>query len=262
MVIENRPGGGGTVGASAAAKASPDGYTLFLGDTGTLGINPSLFSSAGFDARRDFVAGGLIGTAPYVLVAHSSLPARTVAELITYARANPGKLTYGSAGNGTFSHLAAELFKSMAKINYTHVPYRGAAPALTDLLAGQIQLGFFPAVSVANQIKSGQLRALAVTAATRISSLPNVPTISESGLPGYAAAHSYGLAAPRRTPSPIVEKLNSLLRSALAANDLRERLVQAGIEPMPGTTDAHAAMITQDQATWSKVIREAGISLN
>src|SRR3954471_23440658 len=215
VVVDNRPGAGGTVGTRAVAKSEPDGYTLVLGYTGTLAIGPSLYKNAGYDPRKDFAPIGLIGNAPNSLVVHPSFPANTIGELIAYAKANPGKVNFGSAGAGTVSHITGEYFAASAGIKLVHIPYKGTGPALTDLLGGHIPMAFAPIPASHPNVSAGKLRALAVTGTTRSSLLPDVPTISESVLPGFDASLYYGLAAPTGTPRPVIDKLNSELRAAL-----------------------------------------------
>jgi len=259
IIVENRGGAGGTIGARYVAKSAADGYTLLLGYTGTLAIGPSLYANAGFEPRKDFAAIGRIGSAPTMLVVHPSLPVHSVAELIAYAKANPGTINYGSAGIGTVGHLAGELFATMAGLKLTHVPYKGTGPAITDLLGGHIPMMFTPIPTAHGQVESGLLRALAVTSAQRSSLLPDLPTVAESGLPGYEAALRYGLVAPAGTPRAIVERLDKELRLALAAEDVRERLAADGAEVLPSTPEEYAADIDREEATWSKVVNALGL---
>ena len=259
IVVENRGGAGGTIGARSVAKSPPDGYTLLLGYTGTLAIGPSMYPNAGFDPRKDFAPVGRIGTAPTLLVVHPSVPVHSVAELIAYAKANPGKLNFGSAGIGTVGHLAGELMATMAGLRLVHVPYKGTGPAITDLLGGHIPMMFTPVPTAHAQAESGLLRALAVTGAERSSLLPNVPTVAESGLPGYEAALRYGLVAPAGTPRAIIERLNKELRTALAAEDVRSRLAADGAEVLPSTPEQYAADIDREEATWSTVVTTLGL---
>ena len=202
VVIDNRPGAGGTVGTKAVAKSEPDGYTLVLGYTGTLAIGPSAYKSAGYDPRKDFAPIGMIGNAPNSLVVNPSFPAKTVAELIAYAKANPGKVNFGSAGAGTASHITGEYFAASAGITLVHIPYKGTGPALTDLLGGHIPMAFAPIPASHPNVTAGKLRALAVTSTIRSSLMPDVPTMAEAGLPGFDASLYYGLAAPAGTPKP------------------------------------------------------------
>jgi tripartite-type tricarboxylate transporter receptor subunit TctC len=259
IVVENRGGAGGTIGARSVAKSAPDGYTLLLGYTGTLAIGPSMYPNAGFDPRKDFAPVGRIGTAPMLLVVHPSLPVHSVAELIAYAKANPGKLNFGSAGIGTVGHLAGELMATMAGLKLVHVPYKGTGPAITDLLGGHIPMMFTPIPTAHAQATSGLLRALAVTSAERSSLLPDLPTVAESGLAGYEAALRYGLVAPAGTPRAIIDRLNKELRVALAAEDVRSRLAADGAEVLPSTPEQYAADIDREEATWSKVVTALGL---
>ena len=259
IVVENRGGAGGTIGARYVAKSPADGYTLLLGYTGTLAIGPSLYANAGFEPRKDFAAIGRIGSAPTMAVVHPSLPVHSIPELIAYAKANPGKINFGSAGIGTVGQLAGELLDTMAGIKLTHVPYKGTGPAITDLLGGHIQLMFTLIPTGHGQVESGLLRALAVTSAQRSSLLPDLPTVAESGLPGYEAGLRYGLVAPAATPRPIVERLNKELRLALMADDVRQRLAADGAEVLPSTPEEYAADIDREEATWSKVVNALGL---
>jgi tripartite-type tricarboxylate transporter receptor subunit TctC len=259
IVVENRGGAGGTIGARSVAKSPPDGYTLLLGYTGTLAIGPSMYPNAGFDPRKDFASVGRVGTAPTLLVVHPSVPVHSVAELIGYAKANPGKINFGSAGIGTVGHLAGELMATMAGLKLVHVPYKGTGPAITDLLGGHIPMMFTPIPTAHAQAESGLLRALAVTGAERSSLLPDLPTVAESGLPGYEAALRYGLVAPAGTPRAIIDRLNKELRTALASQDVRARLAADGAEVLPSTPEQYAADINREEATWSKVVNALGL---
>jgi tripartite-type tricarboxylate transporter receptor subunit TctC len=259
FVVDNRGGAGGTVAARAFVRAAPDGYTLFLGYSGTIAIGPSMYPNAGFDPRKDFAPIGLIGTAPAVLVAHPSFGVQSVAELIARAKASPGQINYGSAGVGTVGHVAGELFVSMAGVKLTHVPYRGSGPVMNDLVGGHIPLSFTPVPVVHGNIAAGTLRALAVTSAQRSALLPDVPTIAEAGLAGYEAALRYGLLAPAGTPRPIIDTLNGALRAALDAPEVKKRLALEGAEPLPSSPEEYAADIDREETKWSKIVKEAGI---
>jgi tripartite-type tricarboxylate transporter receptor subunit TctC len=259
VVVDNRPGAGGTVGTRAVAKSEPDGYTLVLGYTGTLAIGPSLYKNVGYDPRKDFAPIGLIGNAPNSLVVHPSFPAKTIAELIAYAKANPGKVNFGSAGAGTVSHITGEYFAASAGIKLVHIPYKGTGPALTDLLGGHIPMAFAPIPASHPNVSAGKLRALAVTSTTRSSLLPEVPTISESVLPGFDASLYYGLAAPAGTPRPIIDKLNKTLRDALASDEVKKQLAQDGTEITPGTPEDYAAFIDRDEKKWSQLVKASGV---
>ena len=259
IIIDNRPGAGGTVGTKAVAKSEPDGYTLLLGYTGTLAIGPSLYKNAGYDPRKDFAPVGLIGNAPNSLVVHPSFPAKTVAELIAYAKANPGKVNFGSAGAGTVSHITGEYFARAAGITLVHIPYKGTGPALTDLLGGHIPMAFAPIPASHPNVSAGLLRALAVTSTNRSSLLPDVPTIAESVLPDFDASLYYGLAAPAGTPRPIIDRLNKELRAALASDEVKKQLTLDGTEITPGTPEDYAAFIDKDEAKWAKLVKGSGV---
>jgi len=259
IVVDNRGGAGGTVAAGQIAKSAPDGYTIMLGFTGTLAIAPSLYPNAGYDPRKDFAPIGIIATAPNSLVVHPSFPVHSVAELIAYAKGNPGKVNFGSAGIGTVGHVAGELFASMAGIKLVHIPYRGTGPALTDLLGGHIPMTFSPIPATFENAKSGKLRMLAVTSLKRSSVLPDVPTIAEQGLPGFEAVLRYGLVAPAGTPRPIIDRLNRELRTVLATEEMRKRLAIEGAEPLPSTPEDYAADIDREETKWSKLVHALGL---
>ena len=259
IVIDNRPGAGGTVGTKAVAKSEPDGYTLVLGYTGTLAIGPSLYKNVGYDPRKDFAPIGMIGNAPNSLVVNPSFPAKTVAELIAHAKANPGKVNFGSAGAGTASHITGEYFARAAGITLVHVPYKGTGPAMTDLLGGHIPMAFAPIPASHANIAAGTLRGLAVTSTTRSSLLPEVPTIAESALPGFDASLYYGLAAPAGTPRPIIDKLNKALREALASDVVKKQLALDGTEITPGTPEDYADFIDKDEKKWSGLVKASGV---
>ncbi len=259
VVVDNRPGAGGTVGTRAVAKSEPDGYTLVLGYTGTLAIGPSLYKNVGYDPRKDFAPIGLIGNAPNSLVVHPSFPAKTIAELVAYAKANPGKVNFGSAGAGTASHITGEYFAASAGIKLVHIPYKGTGPALTDLLGGHIPMAFAPIPASHANVSAGTLRALAVTSTARSSLLPDVPTIAESELPGFDASLYYGLAAPAGTPRPIIDRLNKELRAALGSDEVKKQLTQDGTEITPGTPEDYAAFIDKDEKKWSQLVKTSGV---
>ena len=259
VVVDNRPGAGGTVGTRAVAKSDPDGYTILLSFTGTLAIGPSLYKNAGYDPRKDFAPIGMIGNAPNSLVVHPSFPAKTIAELIAYAKANPGKVNFGSAGAGTVSHITGEYFAASAGIKLVHIPYKGTGPALTDLLGGHIPMAFAPIPASHPNVSAGLLRALAVTSTTRSSLLPDVPTISETVLPGFDASLYYGLVAPAGTPRPIIDKLNKELQEALASNEVKKQLALDGTEITPGTPEDYAAFIDKDEKKWSQLVKASGV---
>ncbi|MDO8533758.1 MAG: tripartite tricarboxylate transporter substrate binding protein, partial [Xanthobacteraceae bacterium] len=259
IVVDNRGGAGGTIAARAFVHAPPDGYTIFLGYSGTISIAPSMYPNVGFDPRKDFAPIGMIGSAPAVLVVHPSFQPRTAAELIALAKAKPGEINFGSAGIGTLTHIAAELFISMAKIKLLHIPYKGSGPVLADLLGGHIPMSFTPIPVAHSHVAAGTLRALAVTSVKRSTLLPEVPTVAETGLPGYEAVLHYGLLAPAATPRPLIDKLNKELRAALDSDEVRKRMATEGAEPLPSTPEEYAADIDQEEKKWSRVVKEAGI---
>ncbi|AMN39299.1 Bug family tripartite tricarboxylate transporter substrate binding protein [Rhodoplanes sp. Z2-YC6860] len=258
IVIENRGGAGGSIATRQVAKASPDGYTLGLGGTGTLAINPTLYSNVGYDPRKDFEPIGLIGTSALVLVIHPSIPAHSVKELIAYAKANPGKLSYASAGVGSGIHLAAEYFRFQAGIEMTHVPYKGSAPALTDLIGGHVSMYFSSMPPAIELVKEGKIRALGVTGLTRSPIFPDLPTIAEAALPGYEAVLHYGIIAPAGTPKPIVAKLNAALRQAVMSDELKQKLAADGTEPLASTPEQYAADIDKEETKWSAIVKKSG----
>ena len=259
IVIDNRAGAGGTVGARAVAKSDPDGYTLLVGYTGTLAIGPSLYKNPGYDPRKDFAPIGMIGNAPTSLVVHPSFPARTVAGLIAYAKAHPGKVNFGSAGAGTVSHITGEYFARSAGITLMHIPYKGTGPALSDLLGGHIPMAFAPIPTTHANVSAGLLRALAVTGTTRSSLLPDVPTMPEAGLPGFDASLYYGLVAPAGTPRAVIDRLNGALRAALASDEVKKQLALDGTEITPGTPEDYADFIDRDERKWSELVKASGV---
>ncbi len=261
LVIDNRPGAGGVVGAELAAKAAPDGYTLFLGGVGSHALNPNLIEKLPYDPIRDFAPVILLARAPLILVVHPSVPARTFAEFVAYARNNPGKLNFASNGNGSSAQLAAVMFGSMAGAEMVHVPYKGLAPALTDLLSGQVQLMFSSVVAILPHIKAGKLRALAVTGEKRMASLPEVPTVADSGFPGYEASSWYGIFAPAGTRREIVAKLNAEFLKALEQPEVRNSLLADGAEPVGDTPEQFAAYVRSEKERLGKLIRDANIRL-
>jgi tripartite-type tricarboxylate transporter receptor subunit TctC len=257
FVVENRPGAGGNIATEAVVKASPDGTTLLL-STVPNAVNASLYDKLNFDFLRDTVAVGGIIRVPMVMLLHPAVPARNVAEFIGYARAHPDKVNMASAGNGSAPHMAGELFRMMAGVSLVHVPYRGQGPALSDLLGGQVELLFAATPGTADFIASGQLRALAVTTASRAKVLPQLPTIADT-VPGYEASQWYGLSAPKQTPADIVDKLNREINAALADPAMLARLAAIGGEPLPGSPATFAALIAAETEKWAKVVRAAGL---
>jgi tripartite-type tricarboxylate transporter receptor subunit TctC len=257
FVIDNRPGAGSNIAANLAAKAAPDGYTIFLGTVANA-INATLYAKLPFDFTRDFAPIVLAASAPNLLVVHPSVPARSVAELIRLAKAQPGQLSFGSSGTGTAPHLAGELFKRMAGIDIVHVPYRGGPQATTDLIGGQYAMLFAISSTVLPHIKSGRLRTLAITTLARMPSLPEVPTVAESGLPGFEAVTWFGFMVPAATPRDIVGRLNADIGKALALPDLRQQLALQGIDVIGGTPEQFAEHVRKETAKWADVIRRSG----
>jgi tripartite-type tricarboxylate transporter receptor subunit TctC len=261
VVVENRGGAGGTIGTRSVAKAAPDGYTILLSYTATMAIAPSMNVNAGYDPRKDFVPIGMIGFAPNVLVVHPSLPVRSVAELIAYAKAAPAPIQYGSPGVGTVNHLAGEYLASEAGVKLQHVPYKGNGPAMGDLLGGHIPMMFVPIPVALGNIKAGTLRGLAITTAKRSGLLPDLPTLAESGVPGFDVALRYGLMAPTGTPPAVIARLNRDLNAALATEDVKQRLATEGAEALPGTPEAYAADVDADEKRWSGLVKKLGIKV-
>ena len=259
VVIDNKPGAGGAVGAELAAKAPPDGYTLFLAGVGSHVVNPNVHAKLAYDPVRDFAPVTLIASAPSVLVVNPSVPARTVAELTAYARAHPGKLNYASNGAGSAAQLAAAMYESMAGVKMVHVPYKGIAPAMTDLLSGEVQLMFGTVVALVPHIQAGKLRPLAVTSRQRSALLPEVPTLAESGLPDYEAGSWYGIMAPAGTPREIIERLHGAIVKALAQPEVAKRLAAEGAVGIGSTPEEFAAHLKRELARVGKVVRAAGI---
>jgi len=258
VVVENRGGAGGTIATRAVAKTVPDGYTILLSYTGTLAINPSLYPNAGYDPRKDFAPIGLIGSLPSVLVVHPSLPVHSVAELIAYAKANPGKVNYAFVP-GTVGHIATELFANTAGIELTKIPYKGNGDALGNLIGGHVSMMVLAIVPIIGNVRAGTLRALAVTSGERSALLPDVPPIADAGLPGFAAVIRYGLAAPPGTPRPIIERLNKELNAVLVTDEVRRRLAVEGGEPVPGPPEEYAADIDREEMRWSKLVATIGL---
>ena len=257
-IVDNRPGAGGNIGSELVAKSPPDGYTLLMGTVGTHAINPSLYPKMPYDHVKDFVPVILVAGVPNVLVVNPSLPVNSVQELIAYAKANPGKLNFASSGSGTSIHLSGELFKTMTGVQMTHIPYKGSAPALTDLIGGQVQLMFDNLPSSLAFIKAGKLRALAVTSATRSAALPDVPTIAESGVPGFEASSWFGLLAPAGTPRDIVTKINADTQKWLASPDAKDKLAAQGALAAGGSPEDFAKHIQAESAKWARVVKESG----
>src|SRR5271169_477524 len=258
IVIENHGGAGGSLGTRQVATAAPDGYTLGLGGTGTLAIDPTLYPNAGYDPRKDFAPVGLIATSPLIILVNPSLPAHNVQELIALAKAQPGKLNYASAGRGSGIHLGTVLFALTAGIELTHVPYRGTGPALTDLLGGHVALYFSSLPPAIGLVREGKVRALAVTGPTRSKVFPDMPTVAEAALPGFEAVLHYGSVAPAGTPRAVIAKLNAAMRTALALPEVQARIDTDGAEPMASTPEQYAADIDREETKWSEIVRRSG----
>ncbi|HTH35041.1 MAG TPA: tripartite tricarboxylate transporter substrate binding protein [Xanthobacteraceae bacterium] len=259
IVIENRGGAGSTIGTRDVARSAPDGYTLLIA-TSSLAINPSLYPDVAYDPKNDFAPIGLIATSPNFVLVNPAVPVHSAAELIALAKKEPGKLDFASTGIGTSTHLAAVLFAAMAEVKLNAVPYRGVAPALTDLLGGQVALMFCPMASVVGQVGAGSLRAIAVTGVKRSPLFPDLPTVAEAGLPGYVVELHYGLVAPAGTPGDVIAKLNGALNNALNDAGVRSRLAADGTETLPGTPGAYAADIASEEAKWGAIVKKAGVT--
>src|SRR6187549_3578057 len=261
IVVDNRGGAGGTLGTRFVAKAAPDGYTILLSYTATMAIAPAMNANAGYDPGKDFAPIGMIGFAPSVLVTHPSLPVHSIAELISHARAASAPLQYGSPGVGTVNHLAFEYLATETGMKLQHVPYKGNGPAMSDLLGGHITMMFLPIPVALGNIKAGTLRALAIASARRTSLLPDLPTVAESGVPGFEVALRYGLAAPAGTPPAIIARLNKELNAALAAEDVKTRLATEGAEALPGTPEAYAADIAAEETKYGGLVKKLGLKV-
>ena len=262
VVVDNRGGGGGLIGTRAVQKAAPDGYTLLLGHTGTISINPSLYANAGYDPRKDFAAIGLIASMPVVLIAHPSFPAKTIADFVALAKKEPGKLNVGTSAVGTGGYMTAELFKAAAGINVAIIPYKGTAPVMNDLLGGHVPVAFGVIPPALGNIQAGKLRAIAVASPKRTALLPDTPTFAESGLPGFEAVLHYGLLAPAGTPRPVVEKLNAALRRLVDSEEVAKRIRAEGGDPLTSSADEYSADIDQEETKWSALIRKLNLKVD
>jgi tripartite-type tricarboxylate transporter receptor subunit TctC len=259
VVVENRAGAGGTIGAVAVARSPADGYTLGLGTVSTLAMAPVVRANPPYDSLAAFTPVSLVASAPFILVVNASVPAKSLAELVALAKAKPGGLNFASIGDGTLQHFTGESFKSLAGVDIVHVPYKGVAPALVDLLAGQVQIGFDILASFQLQnLQSGRLRALAVLGPARVAQLPSVPTAAEAGLPGLAATAWFGLIAPKGTPGEVVARLNGEVRKAVASAELRDAIATQGLEPAADSPQEFAELIEKEMARWAQVVKTSG----
>ena len=258
VLVENRPGAGGNIGMDAVAKSAPDGYTMGLGAAGALAANVSLYPKMPYDPVKDLAPVSNVAFVPFFLVAKTALPANDLRELVALASAKPGQLMLGYGGNGTAMHLSGELFKLMAKVQLTNVPYKGSGPAAMDAVSGQLDLAVVDVASAINQVKAGRLKAIAVTSAKRVSVAPDVPTLAEAGLAGYEATGWFGVVMPAATPAEIIGRMNSELVTALKRQDIRERVIAAGAEPSPSTPAEFGALIRDEIAKWAEVVKISG----
>ena len=258
VVIDNVPGAGGNIGAGVVARAAPDGYTILMGAVATHAINPTLYSTIPYNAEKDFLAVTQVASTPNVLVVNNAIEANSVAEFIKLAKSKPGKLNFGSGSTGSAGHLAGELFKTMAGVDMAHIPYKGAAAAMQDLIGGRVDLMFDNLASSLSQVKGGRVRALAVTTSKRTKLAPELPTIAESGLPGFDISTWFGIFVPAGTPRPVVDRLHAEFTRALAAPDVRERMLALGAEPVGSTPEQFTAYVKAEAAKYAKLVRTSG----
>lgn len=262
VVIDNVPGAGGNIGAGVVARAAPDGYTILMGAVATHAINPTLYSTIPYNAEKDFLAVTQVASTPNVLVVNNAIEANSVAEFIKLAKSKPGKLNFGSGSTGSAGHLAGELFKTMAGVDMAHIPYKGAAGAMQDLIGGRVDLMFDNLASSLSQVKGGRVRALAVTTSKRTKLAPELPTIAESGLPGFDISTWFGIFVPAGTPRPVVDRLHAEFTRALAAPDVREKMLALGAEPVGSTPEQFAAYVKAEAAKYAKLVRTSGAKVD
>jgi len=262
FVIDNKPGAGGNLGVDAVAKSPADGYTIVIGQTSNLAINPTLYAKLPYDPQKDLAPVVLLANAPLVMVTGANSPYKTVADAVSAAKAKPGAVNFASPGNGTVAHLTSELFQKAAAVKTQHVPYKGASQALTDVISGNVELYMSSVPTLLGHIKQGKLRALAVSSAKRVDDLPNVPTINESGYAGFNAVTWFGLLAPAGTPKDVVARLNAEFNKALQQAELRKKLGDEGADPAGGTPEQFASLIKDDITRWGKVVKESGVKVD
>jgi tripartite-type tricarboxylate transporter receptor subunit TctC len=262
VVVENKGGAAGQIGADLVAKAKPDGYTLLMGNVGTQAINPALYPKLPYDPDKAFAPVSLVAELPLAMMVNPTVPAKTAKELIALAKAQPGKLSYSSSGAGGGPHLAAEMFKDQAQVYLLHVPYRGGGPAISDLIAGHVQVSFMTVFEASGHLKAGKLRALAVTSDKRVSALPDVPTLAEAALPGFNSISWIGVLAPAGTPKPVIDKVNADLRAVMADDAVKARFVGLGAVPMTTTPEQFGKLIADDRQRYTKIIRERKITVD
>jgi tripartite-type tricarboxylate transporter receptor subunit TctC len=261
VVVDNRAGGSGLTGTRAFIKSPPDGYTLFLGHTGSISINPSLYTNAGFDPRKDFAPIGLIASMPVALLAHPSFPAKTIGEVVTIAKKEGGKFNIGTSAVGTGGYLSAELFKSITGVDAAIIPYKGTGQVMNDLLGNHVPIAFGVLPPALGNLQAGTLRAIAVLSPTRFSLLPDVPTANESGLPGFEAVLHYGLLAPAGTPRPIIDRLNAALRALVETKEVKQRILAEGGDPLTSTPEEYAKDIDSEETKWGSLVRRLNLKV-